>query len=172
MRRYIVRSGDAEPITVGVVEHEGCYEFTIGDETFLVDSVSRPGSPTRSLIIEGKSFEASTFTERDGITAHVSGDAFFLKVTDELWARAEAAAGVETGGETLVSPMPGSVVKILVKEGQTVAPGDPVIIVEAMKMQNELAAVRGGVVESVVVAEGDVVEQDQKLVILREPGAE
>ena len=46
MRRYIVRSGDGEPMTVGVVEHEDGYEFTIGEESFRVDSVSRPGSPT------------------------------------------------------------------------------------------------------------------------------
>ena len=91
MRRYIVRSGDAEPMIVSVVEHEDGYEFTIGEETFRVDSVSRPGSPTRSLLIDGHSFEASTFAERDGITAHVSGDAFFLKVTDELWARVEGS---------------------------------------------------------------------------------
>ena len=163
---YIVRTGDGEPFDVKVTEHDHAYEIEMNGETVWVDSRGGPDSPTRSLLIDGFSFETATLRMKNGWMARVSGDEFLVSVTDELWARAEAAAADTGGAEDVVSPMPGSVVKVLVEEGQVVEPGDAVVVVEAMKMQNELAAVRGGRVASVRVAAGDVVEQDAVLVSL------
>jgi biotin carboxyl carrier protein len=165
-KRYIVHTGDRD-LEATVVEHEDGYELQIDGKTLRVDSRGGGASATRSLIIDGRAYEASTLPGRDGMNVYVSGDAFLVRVTDELWARAEAEAGTRGGGdENVVSPMPGSVVKILVAEGQTVAPGETVAVVEAMKMQNEITAVRGGTVNAVKVGPGDVVEQDTVLVVL------
>ena len=62
--------------------------------------------------------------------------------------------------------MPGRVVQVLVSEGDEVAPGQGVVIVEAMKMENELKAERAGVVERVLVSAGDLVEGGAELVCL------
>jgi len=98
---------------------------------------------------------------------YVSGDVFRVRVTDELWARAEAAAhGAGTGHERVASPMPGAVVRIPVEKGQIVAPGETVAIVEAMKMQNDIACVRGGRVEEIRSQPGEVVDQGAILVVL------
>ena len=70
-------------------------------------------------------------------------------------------------GETVAAPMPGVVVALRVKPGDTVAAGQPVAVVEAMKMQNELTARHGGVVGAVLVRERDAVSAGQPLVRIR-----
>lgn len=164
--KYIVHTGDRSLEAV-VVEHEGFYEISIDGAVHRIDSRGRAGGPSRSLIVDGRSYEVATVPGREGLDVYVSGDAFQVRVTDELWARTGADTETETGEETVRSPMPGSVVRILVNEGDRVEPGQPVVIVEAMKMQNELAAVRRGTVISVRAKEGDVVDQDAPLVLLQ-----
>jgi biotin carboxyl carrier protein len=83
--------------------------------------------------------------------------------------RAAAAMRGGSGGSDqglITSPMPGKVVKILVKEGDNVTEGAPIIVVEAMKMENELLATKTGVVQKVYVALGDAVEGGARLVAL------
>lgn len=71
-----------------------------------------------------------------------------------------------TGPGTLVSPMPGRVTKVLVREGDTVVLGAALVIVEAMKMENELVAERAGTVQKVLVQAGDAVEGGATLVVV------
>ncbi len=169
--RYVVHKGD-ETLTVAVTEEGTGYRVEIDGDVLYVDSRSTPGSPTRSIIIDGRSYEAACVSGRDGMEVYLSGDVFHVRVTDELWARAEEAAHGTAGGETVASPMPGSVVKVLVKEGEVVARGRSVAVVEAMKMQNDLACVSGGRVAEVRVKAGDVVDQGTVLVVLVPEDAE
>ena len=164
--RYIVHR-DGETLDVTIVEEGNGYRLEIDGETVHVDSRSVPGSPTRSLIIDGRAYEAAVMTTRDGLDVFVSGDVFRVRVTDELWARAEEAAlAAGAGHEQIASPMPGSVVRIHVEIGQIVKAGETVVVVEAMKMQNDLAAIHGGKVEEIRVKPGDVVDQGTVLVVL------
>jgi biotin carboxyl carrier protein len=79
--------------------------------------------------------------------------------------RTKAAANV-TATDTAYAPMPGRIVKVLCRAGDVVAPGTPLVVLEAMKMENELAAPRGGLVAEIFVKEGDAVEARAKLVKL------
>jgi biotin carboxyl carrier protein len=86
-------------------------------------------------------------------------------------ARTRAAAAMRGGSSgadegLITSPMPGKVVKILVKEGDSVSQGNPVIVVEAMKMENELRAPRAGTVAELRVREGAPVEANVVLVVI------
>ena len=72
----------------------------------------------------------------------------------------------DDGGRTISSPMPGKVVKILVKEGDEIAEGTTVIIVEAMKMQSEYKVKTDRVVKEILVNEGDTIDGNQALVIV------
>ncbi len=95
-----------------------------------------------------------------------------LEVQTEREARLAAALGQSAGGASsgsLVAPMPGRVVKVLVAVGDTVERGAPAVIVEAMKMENELHAPVSGVVRSVGVREGDTVDANQILVEIEAP---
>ncbi|MCA9712880.1 MAG: acetyl-CoA carboxylase biotin carboxyl carrier protein subunit, partial [Myxococcales bacterium] len=104
--------------------------------------------------------------------AHAGGHSLKLRVQSPAAARRrdrkrEAQGG--TGARTVCSPMPGRVVKVLVTPGQTVEVGDGVVIVEAMKMENELRAEARGVVETIRCAPGDLVDGGAELVVLAAP---
>ena len=80
---------------------------------------------------------------------------------------APKAAPVSAGDKTVTSPMPGTILGVKLKEGDAVKTGQLVIILEAMKMENEIVAPADGVVASVAVKEGDTVETDATLVVLK-----
>ena len=69
-------------------------------------------------------------------------------------------------GKTMLAPMAGTVLRILVKEGQRVKKGENLIVLEAMKMENEIVADEDGVIRSILVKANDSVESDQPLLIL------
>lgn len=164
--RYIVHKDD-DALEVTIARSGQGYRLEIDGETFEVDSQSVHEGGVRSLLIDGRSYETAVIESCDGVDVYVSGDVFHVRVTDELWARAEEAAhSGETGHEQILSPMPGAVVSILVEEGQVVSPGETVAVVEAMKMQNEIAAVRGGRVKEICSKPDEVVEQGTVLVVL------
>ena len=82
-------------------------------------------------------------------------------------APAPAAAPVVTGnGETVEAPMPGSIVNVLVKAGQKVNAGDVLVIIEAMKMENEIMAPKNGTITQVVIKQGDKVETGTPLIVI------
>lgn len=124
-------------------------------ELFLEEQVKKVGG-------------ARVASEDWGVIA--SGRRFFARVESER-SRIQAAGKTSAGGEGAVrSPMPGRVVRVLAQEGATVSAGAPVVVVEAMKMENELAAPRDGVVKKVHVVAGATVEGGALLVEIDPPG--
>ena len=100
------------------------------------------------------------------------GELYSVNVMDERTFRLAQARGTELGdsGETVVkAPMPGLVIKVLVAAGDAVEKGQTVIILESMKMENELKAVRAGVVTAVKSEAGASVDKDQVLVVIGDP---
>ena len=79
---------------------------------------------------------------------------------------AAPAAGALAAGEVITSPMPGNILKINVTQGQKVNEGDVLIVLEAMKMENEISATRSGTVAQVSVTKGAVVETGTPLVVI------
>ena len=107
--------------------------------------------------------------------AWVAGSRARLEVLTEQEARLAAALGQSAGGSgsgTLAAPMPGRVVKVLIAAGQAITAGTPAIIVEAMKMENELHAPATGTVIEILVGEGDTVEAGQPLCEIEPAAAE
>lgn len=80
-------------------------------------------------------------------------------------AAAAPAAGL-AAGTVVKSPMPGNILKILVSQGQQVNEGDTLIILEAMKMENEIVASKAGSIAQIAVTKGQVVETDAPLVVI------
>ena len=113
-----------------------------------------------SVLIDGRSFEVSL----DGGRAAIAGaGSFAVKVEDPRELSTEAASGAAGGRYVLAAPMPGRVIRVLVKEGDDVAAGQGIVVVEAMKMQNEMPASRAGRVVSIGVKPGDAVSTGQVL---------
>jgi biotin carboxyl carrier protein len=80
--------------------------------------------------------------------------------------KSAADAAPQTEGKAMLAPMAGTVLRILVKEGQRVKKGENLIVLEAMKMENEIVADEDGVIRSILVKANDSVESDQPLLIL------
>ena len=79
---------------------------------------------------------------------------------------AAPAAGALAAGEVVTSPMPGNILKINVAQGQHVSEGDVLIVLEAMKMENEISATKSGTVAQISVTKGAVVETGTPLVVI------
>lgn len=122
-----------------------------------------------SLLIEGDSYEINVYQDNGIWEVLLRGKHFSVNVEDEREKRMRLAAGqgaVLEGAVTLLAPMPGLVIDIPAKEGQDVKEGDVLIILESMKMQNELRAPRDGKVSRIKVAENDNVERKEPLLVL------
>lgn len=135
-----------------------------------VDFERLEGGPVRSLVIDGRSHRLSAArpgSERWEL--HLRGRRLTASVVDERTRAIREMTGAgagPTGPRPIVAPMPGMVVRIEVDEGDVVRPGQGVVIVEAMKMENELTADVDGVVTRVHAREGQAVEKDEVLVDL------
>jgi len=138
----------------------------IGDRLLQVDFESVSGQPVFSLILDGKSYESFVYQGDEDWEVLIRGRQYQVKIEDEREKRLKAAAGggaVEGGEFHLKAPMPGLVVAILLEEGQEVKKGQVMLILESMKMQNELKAPRDGITGRVRVKAGESVEQRQTL---------
>jgi glutaconyl-CoA/methylmalonyl-CoA decarboxylase subunit gamma len=170
MKRELIVTADGRDRTVTIEgpHADGTFHVTIDGTEHVVDGRAvRPG--TWSLVIEGRSFVVDLDQRRNGIAASFGASEVLLQVEDALHRRLAQAAGSRAGtqqGEAIRAPIAGKVVKVLVSDGDQVAAGAPVIVLEAMKMENELVAERGGTVSKIHKTAGQAVETGDLLVEL------
>lgn len=128
-----------------------------------------PDGEVYSLLVGGRSHEVRVSPAPGRLDVTLRSRTLPVEVRHPLEKRLQSSRrAVEGGGgETVLAPMPGVIVSIRVKPGDLVAPGQPVAVVEAMKMQNELVARHGGIVEAVLVAERANVAAGQVLMKLK-----
>ena len=122
-----------------------------------------------SLLFDGRSFEPNTYQENGGWEILLQGRRFKVIVEDERERRLRKAAGqtsTQKGKFTLQAPMPGLVIDIPVKVGDEVKEGQVLLILESMKMQNELTTPRDGKIARIQAKVNDNVERKQILLIL------
>jgi len=160
--KYVTTINDKD-FLVDVIDER---HVSVNGKTYEVDFESVSGQPVFSLIADGKSHEAYVRETDDEWQVLLRGRLYPVKVEDEREKRLRAAAGggvAETGEFHLKAPMPGLVVSIPVEEGQEVKKGQVLLILESMKMQNELKSPRDGTVNRIKVKAGESVEQKQAL---------
>jgi biotin carboxyl carrier protein len=141
------------------VDHkDGEYLIKLGDKQFNVDS--QPISENcLSLLVDGKAYTVFIAEDQGKRYISVQGEQFCVEeVKAETGARSMAESAALKGVPTIASPMPGKVVKILVAEGDRVEKGQGLVIVEAMKMENEIRSASAGVVKKINFNEGDLVD--------------
>jgi biotin carboxyl carrier protein len=149
-----------------IVEIINDKQVIIDGETYDVDFENVHGQPVYSLIVGGKSYEAYVYADEGEWQVLMRGNLYQIKVEDEREKRLRAASGggvAERGEFHLKAPMPGLVVEVPVTEGQEIQKGDVLVILESMKMQNELKAPRDGTITRIRVKPGDSVEQKQTM---------
>lgn len=122
-----------------------------------------------SLLVDGRSFEAHVSEEDDQLKVLIQGTMYSADVIEEREKRLREAGGelsAVNGNYILAAPMPGLVVKLPVKVGDQVALGDVLVILESMKMQNELKSPQAGTVTEVYVEEGASVEKRDEMMVI------
>ena len=158
MELIVRRGGEVE--TVRIERLGDAFEVQVGDKVFLVDAVATTGG-VRSLLIEGRQYEVAVRSDGNG-RYQVSGRGGVeeVEVLDPLAYLAEASHE-EAGGRRahrVNAYLPGRGVSVMGEEGAEVKAGQGLVILEAMKMENEIQAEGDGVVTRVFVAPGEAVE--------------
>ena len=141
---------------------DGRWKFVIDGRERVVDS-RQTGAGTFSLLIDNASAEVSVVTKGEEFAVTVDGRTHRLRLLDERRARRAAAGGGREGGREVRSAMPGKVVAVLVAPGAAVERGQGLLVVEAMKMENEIGAPRSGTVSEILVKPGQAVEAGELL---------
>jgi biotin carboxyl carrier protein len=146
-----VRYEDAAPIHGELSDIEGSpvRMVKLGTNVYRVVAEKRQGRGKYTLWVDGYRFETEALDERTRSVRDLS-----------------AAAGGPTGPAPIIAPMPGLIVRVNVSVGDRVEAGHGIVVMEAMKMENELRATAAGIVKSVEVTPGTAVEKGALLVAL------
>jgi biotin carboxyl carrier protein len=154
-----------------VEEHEGQFRVRLGDEWHPVE-LERVGESARySLLLDHHPYDV--FAEEGPHGYHIVIGSRLFAITAPGPGRGRRAGGpadlevtTDTGEWVLTSPMAGVIQEVLVQPGDEVEAGQAVLVIEAMKMQNDLHARRAGTVKAVYVSVGQRVEQGARLLVL------
>jgi biotin carboxyl carrier protein len=160
--KYVTTIGEKE-YSIEIIDRG---HINFNGKVMEVDFESISGQPVYSLVLDGKSFEAYVYQHEDEWQVLFLGQQYPVKVEDERAKRlisAGSAKHQDSGEFQLKAPMPGLVVAVPVLEDQQIEKGQVLVVLESMKMQNELKSPRAGKVERVKVKAGESVEQRQLL---------
>jgi biotin carboxyl carrier protein len=164
---FITRLGD-KTYTVDIEEiGKSLYRVSVDGSEFLVDG-KKTGLTNYSLIVDNRSFEVEVDVKEDEYRVLVDGRNYHIDLVDERRVRLGGLqSGIELQGRQNVSvPMPGKIIAVLVAEGDKVEKGQGLVIVEAMKMENEVRCPINGEVKEVRVKTGDAVEAGAVLAVV------
>ena len=159
---------DGEEKVIEITPRDNGYRLTIGEKTLDVDAVRLQGCAV-SLIAGTRSYRCDIDPGKEGrIAVLVNETTYPLEILDERKLRLRRAAGTFSleGPQRIDAPMPGKVTRVLVKVGDEVQEGQGLVVVEAMKMENELKSPKAGKVAELHAVEGATVESGAKLVVV------
>lgn len=166
---------DSERQEVRVTREGTKYQIQIADgEPTVVDHQRVLANKAVSVKLNGRLHlvHISATGKNGALQATLNGRPIELTVMNELAALSLETAGQGPGDGAVAADIPGLVINLLVAEGQSVAQGEPVVVIEAMKMQNELSAAVAGVVSKIAVKAGQSVFPGDILVVITPEGSE
>lgn len=157
----VIVSGIERRVTI---DADGLFQI---DDASGSAAIAKVTDGSYSVVIEGAQHTVTVGSSGNGTYEVASrGETFEIKIIDPR-RLARSGAGLSADGpQTIIAPMPGKVVEVKVTVGDVVNKGDGVVVVEAMKMQNELKAAKAGTVVSVNVSAGDSVAPGSALVVI------
>ncbi len=156
---------NSETHDVEIHEQNGRLRARVEDRSYDID-VSEP-EPGVFLLKSGGRVNEASVSNGSALVVQISGVDHEILITDPKRLRGSASGSDDsTGKAEIKTAMPGKVVRILKKTGDAVTSGDGVIVVEAMKMQNEMKSPKDGIVKDLRVSEGDTVSAGDVLVVI------
>ena len=166
MKTFVARiNGRSE--TVQVTENGGRLSVKVGALTLDVDA-RQPMSGLTSLLVDGASHVADVAPAEGGTLVDLDGATYLVEVEEYARhvIRTRGGAGAGAAGQTIKAPLPGKVTHVAVAVGDHVKRGDTVVVIEAMKMENEFKAAAPGTVTEIRVAPGQSVNAGDVLVLI------
>lgn len=147
------------------------WTIRIGEQPIEVDSADlenavqvAPG--VYSILRDGRSYEVRAIETEDGLQVRVNGHDYLAEVRDQRDAPPKSRTGGGEGRQKVMASMPGKVIRVLVEEGDTVEAGQGLVVVEAMKMQNEMKSPKAGRVAQLAAKPGGAVMAGEVLAII------
>jgi biotin carboxyl carrier protein len=146
---------------------DGRYAVTLDGVRHQLDALTLEHGAV-SMLVGGQSYSVELEDHGDEVAVLLQNQVTRIDVADERKLRLRAAEGTFSieGKQTVTAPMPGKVVKVLVAVGDEVTEGQGLVVVEAMKMENELKSPKAGKVTELFAKEGTAVENGAKLVVI------
>ncbi|MFH2055163.1 MAG: biotin/lipoyl-containing protein [bacterium] len=165
--RYIVNTGN-ERLAVEITDGSDGLEIKVNDKPVSLSLVAEDQYRHLLLLLDSRSYDTEVFRSNGRTQVFLLGRQFDCLVEDERLAKVRevAGAGAADSGAVVRAPMPGLVVRILKEVGARVKRGESLIIVEAMKMENELKAPATGKIVELHVKPGQAVDKGDLLVTM------
>ena len=168
--KYEVKLSSSSEAKTRVIELESdgaAWRVTLDGRPVAVDAAEIAPN-TLSILLDGQSFEINVTPSPDGkLKLQTGSREFTAEVVDpRAWSGRRHGSVEAEGRQQIVAPMPGKVVRLLVREGDRVEAGQGLLVVEAMKMQNEIRSPKSGIVERVFAKEGQPVNAGDVLCVV------
>jgi biotin carboxyl carrier protein len=152
-------------VTIEFEQRNGRVQARVGPRDYDLEVVS-PEEGVYTFLAGDRVYEARVWApEPTSLSVTIGGHLFSTSIIDRKHRRSTIEHGIE-GRQNLVAPMPGKVVRVLLRAGDEVTLGQGVVVVEAMKMQNEIKSPKSGRVIEVRVIEGATVNANQVLAVV------
>lgn len=148
-----------------ITRRDGAFAVEVDGVEHLVDAHKLEGD-FYSMIFEGRSYEVSVETGHSVYRVRHGAAEQVVTLADPSREGREVLRGQGHESEAVTAVMPGRVARVLVAEGQSVEEGEGLVVLEAMKMENEIASPRAGRIKAIEVAPGQAVESGARLVVL------
>lgn len=162
----LVARHDGREIAVEVERSGAGYRVTLDGRTIVADLVSAGGYIQSLRLEDGRQF--SLIDHRSGTMHEVTllASSIHVEITDPLALKRSRSEDEVSAGGVIRALMPGRIVRVLVSKGDTVRKGSGLLVLEAMKMENEIAAAVDGIVSEVFVTMGDTVDSGAELILI------
>jgi biotin carboxyl carrier protein len=166
--KYIATVGGQEHVVEVMVGADGRYRLVIGDREWDVDA-RLTAQGIYSLLIDNVSYVADVVDADGACFVEVGGETYAITVEEQTRHIIRTKGGAAPGGsgQTLKAPLPGKISRVAVSLGDAVQAGDTLLVIEAMKMENELRAGAAGTVTEVRVQAGQAVNAGDVLIVMR-----
>lgn len=151
---------------IEIERHAGLFQFRIDGRAVAADVV-QVQLEVYSILIDGEAFEARIECGGAGLRVQIDGREFPIAIADpRQWRRDRNQIAAAEGHQQVVSSMPGKVVRVMVRAGEAVEAGQGLLVVEAMKMQNEIKSPKVGKIERIAVQEGQTINAGEVLAVI------
>ena len=161
--RYIA-TVSGHSFEIDVREQRGTLSLRVDGQPVVVDALCVDGRAVYSLLVEGRSYELVVERRADSVRVSLGGETYEVRLTDPLAARSARSAGPDRA--EVRAPMPGVIVAVPTEVGRHVRSGEPVVILEAMKMETALTAPIAGIVTAIKVEPRQTVAAGAPLVVV------